>query len=91
MGRPDHYDDYEGMTEILPGIFVDKEQIVFVDDEGEITAWTVDEIIEDQDGEVFPCIINAVALAAKLGADKVRENIVCKGAILKEMIRKNKR
>jgi hypothetical protein len=77
--------EYGDCIEILPGIFVDVGNAIYIaDDNGEVASWNLDEWLEDPDA--ITATICAVALAAKKGANSVRENIKTKGLTLDRMI-----
>lgn len=84
MNRPRHFDNYSGIPEIVPGIFVEPSDAVYiVDDEGEVVSWNSDEWEEDP--EAVTATVNAVILATKQGANAVRQNMKT-GGILRSLI-----
>ena len=86
MPRPNHYDQYADIPEIVPGVFVSPGECVhIVDDQGEVVSWTGDEW--DADPESVTATINAVILAAKFGPAAVRRNIADKGQTIENLIR----
>jgi hypothetical protein len=85
MPRPQHFDNYSGIPEIVPGVFVEPGDAVYiVDDEGEIVSWNCDEWNDDP--EAVTATVNAVALAVSKGANAVRENIKQEGQVLRNLI-----
>lgn len=85
MPRPSHYEDYDDLTEVSPGVFVDPGHAVYiVDDEGEVFCSVNTEWAEEP--EAVTAALNAVALAVRHGAAAVRRNIVGRGALLLEMV-----
>ena len=89
--EPDEDDPYgkyrvDGMTEIVEGVFCCDEDtaIYIVDDSGEVVCWQYDEVCED--GSTWMATIKAVAMAAKIGTESVRANIVDKGLTMQDFI-----
>jgi len=83
--RPEHYAEYADSTEIVPGVFVDPGDAVYiVDDIGEVASWNADEWAEDP--EAVTATINACIVATKYGPAAVRKNIENKGATLMSLI-----
>jgi hypothetical protein len=83
--RPKHFKEYENMTEVVPGVFVNVgESVHIVDELGEVATWNCDEWTEDP--ESVTATINAVILATKYGAEAVRQNIESKGLQLASLI-----
>lgn len=73
MSRPAHYQEYEDMTEVVPGVFYEPGAGVYiVDDLGEVVCW-VDS--EWEDPLAVTACVNACILAAVKGAAAVRENL----------------
>jgi hypothetical protein len=78
-------DEYEGCPQVVPGVFIEAGEAVYiVDDEGEVVSWNYNEIEEDE--EAFTAALTAVALAAKWGPRAVRNNIG-DGSILEDLIK----
>lgn len=90
MPRPAHYAEYEDMTEVVPGVFIDDSDtgIYIVDDEGEVCCWVESEWIEDP--TVAMTVARAVAIASSMGAQHVRANIENKGNTLMGLINRTK-
>ena len=83
MSRPKHYDEYNDMHEIVPGVFMDGANVYIVDDEGEVVCWVETEF---DDPDAIQAALCAVAIATKKGANAVRRNIETKGRTLDAMI-----
>ena len=82
--RAEHFNDYVDIPEIVPGVFVDPGNGVYiVDDEGEVACW-VDS--EWSDPDAVTATINAVILATKKGASAVRQNIIDNGQTLLNLV-----
>ena len=85
MPRPDHYKEYDEFLEIVPGVFVDPDQGVYiVDDIGEVVCW-VDTEWQD-DPSAVTATVNAVILATKYGSQAVRKNLENKGQELRDLM-----
>ena len=85
QNRATHYDNYSEYTEIVPGVFYEPGDAVYiVDDEGEVISWNCDEWADDTDA--ITATITAVVLATKRGAMAVRTNINGGGAELIDLI-----
>lgn len=85
MSRPQHFQEYEDMTEIVPGVFVNPgDSVYIVDEQSEIVSWNTDEW--QNDPESITATINAVILATKYGAKAVRENIEYHGKIMDVLV-----
>lgn len=63
---------YKDSIEVVPGVFVAPDALYIVDDQGEVCMWNIDEVSEE-DNNAFTAAINAVAIAAKYGANKCRK------------------
>ena len=81
-------EQYPGAVEVVPGVFIDPPcggaSIFIADEEGEIVMWNHDEITEDVSG--FTAALTAVAIAAKMGPEAVRRNIIEQGQVLRHLI-----
>ncbi len=85
MSRPKHFQEYENMTEIVPGVFVNPgESVHIVDEIDEVACWNNDEWQDDP--ESITATVNAVILATKYGAKAVRENIEYHGKIMDVLV-----
>lgn len=80
-----HLKDYENFTEIVPGVFYEPGEAVYiVDGKGEVCSWNADEWAEDP--TAITATIVAVALAAAKGPIAVRENIANNGSTIEGLI-----
>ena len=79
-------DGYNAEDEIFPGVFISNGieacDIQIVDEQGEVTSWTWDEIAGDP--SALEAALCAVGIACLKGPEAVRKNIEEKGAILAE-------
>jgi hypothetical protein len=92
--RPAHFQQYAEMTEVVPGVFVNRGKSVhLVDDSGEVIGWNKDEWADDPLA-VTACV-NACLLAAVKGVAAVRETLHGSGgqltALIDETFHKNRR
>ena len=82
--RPEHYEDYRDMTEVVPGVFIDPGYGVYiVDDEGEVVCWVGTEF---DDTFAVTAALSAVALATSKGAAAVRRNLADRGEVLDSLL-----
>jgi hypothetical protein len=80
-----HLKEYENFTEIVPGVFYEPGEAVYiVDGKGEVCSWNADEWAEDP--TAITATIVAVALAAAKGPSSVRHNLETKGLIASDLI-----
>jgi len=80
-----HLKEYEKFTEIVPGVFYEPGEAVYiVDGKGEVCSWNADEWAEDP--MAITAAIIAVILAATKGPIAVRENIANHGSTAEGMI-----
>jgi hypothetical protein len=80
-----HLKEYEKFTEIVPGVFYEPGEAVYiVDGKGEVCCWNADEWAEDP--TAITATIVAVALAASKGPIAVRENLASKGNTVQSLI-----
>ena len=90
LSRPKHYDQYADIPEIVPGVFVEPGDAVYiVDAQGEVCSWNADEWQEDP--EAVTATVSAVILAATLGAAACRENLKDRGTLVEGLIRRTRR
>lgn len=82
-----HLKEYEKFTEIVPGVFYEPGEAVYiVDPNGEVCSWNADEWAEDP--MVITATIVAVILAATKGPAAVRDNLENKGLTASDLIYK---
>jgi len=85
MSRAKHFEQYGDIPEVVPGVFVDPGQMVYiVDARGEVVSWGEDEWADDTYS--VTAAVTAVAIAALDGASMVRLNIARSGEVLRSFI-----
>jgi hypothetical protein len=86
MTRPKHYQEYQNLSEIVPGVFVEPgDGVYIVDDQGEVVSWTKDEWAEDP--WAVTAAVCACILAARRGPAAVRQSLFSQaGNLLDDLI-----
>lgn len=78
--------EYPGCVEVVNGVFISDEGEVYIHDtEGEVCCWVHDELVEDP--QAATAAFTAIALAAKMGAKAVRNNLVDRGTTLGVLVK----